>query len=518
MSVAKKLAVSFGLIVVLLAGVCALGFGNALQTERSMEYTVGPAQARHEAATSLLNRVLQQDVAIRNIGLFTDPVAMQREAEVIKRLGEESRALLARLEVLQSDPADRDDIHAVKALTDRAAAPTAKAVTLALAFQPEDAVGLLAKEVAPLSVERSARLLRLTERQRISAERASSAIRSSGETARWLLAICGFAGLVVAAVCGWLVTRSVTASLASAVRLADRVAAGDLSDIATDAGSRRGTDEFARLQDALDRMESQLRARIDAIRSSSRSIHVAATEIASGSQDLSGRTETQAAALQHTASTLQQLSGSVSRSADMFSEAATVAQATASAAGQGGRHLEDMVRTMADINTSSRRMSEIVRVIDAIAFQTNILALNASVEAARAGDQGRGFSVVAAEVRSLAQRAGTAAGEIKSLINLNVETVEAGSRVADETQSAMSGIVESSHRLSALLGELQTASQQQAEGVRQATRAATTIDQGVQQNAALVEQSAAAAESLKEQTHSLNEAVSRFRIEELAPA
>jgi len=518
MSVAKKLAVSFGLIVMLLAGVCALGFGNALQTERAIEHALGPAQARHEAATSLLNRVLQQDVAMRNIGLFTDPVAMQREAEVIKRLGEESKALLARLEALDSDPADRDDIRTVSALTDRTSAPAAKAVTLALAFQPEDAIALLGKEVVPLSVERAARLAKLTERQRIAADQASADIRSAGETSRWLLAICGFTGLLVAAVCGWLVTRSVTTSLASAVKLADRVAAGDLSDIAGDAGSRRGTDEFARLQDAMDRMALQLRASIDAIRSSSRSIHVAATEIASGSQDLSGRTENQAAALQHTASALQQLSTSVSRSADMFSEAATVAQTTAAAAGEGGRHLEDMVRTMGDIDSSSRRMSEIVRVIDAIAFQTNILALNASVEAARAGEQGRGFSVVAAEVRLLAQRAGAAAGEIKSLINLNVETVETGSRVANETQSAMNGIVESSHRLSALLGAMQGASQEQAEGVRQATNAATQIDQGVQQNAALVEQSAAAAESLKEQTHSLNEAVSRFRIEQVSLA
>ncbi len=512
MSVAKKLALSFGVLVALLAGVCMLGYLNVLRTEMAIERTMGPAQARHEAATTLLNRALQQDVAIRNIGLFSDPPAMQREARVIGKLAKETAALVAQLEGASAEQADREDIEAIKALAARAEAPTTKAVKLALAFQAEDAVALLGKEVAPLSVEKSARLTRLAERQSKHVEEAAAAIKSAGESARWLLAACGVIGLVLAAVCGWLVTRSVTTGLAAAVEQADRVAAGDLgARVAGEARPDR-SDEFGRLQSALDLMAAKLRTSIDAIRHSSNSIHVAASEIASGSQDLSGRTEQQAAALQQTAAALQQLTSSVDRSADMSCEAETVAQATATAAGEGGRRLEDMVRTMGDSDSSSQRMSEIVHVIDGLAFQTNILALNASFEAARAGEQGRGFSVVASEVRSLAQRAGGAAAEIKSLIGANLETVAAGSRVADQAQTSMRGIVESSHRLSALLDSLRKASREQADGVLQASQAATTIDQGVQQNAALVEQSAAAAESLKQQTHSLNDTVSCFRV------
>ncbi|MCW5636215.1 MAG: HAMP domain-containing protein [Rubrivivax sp.] len=512
MSVAKRLALAFGLIVALLAGVCALGFGNALHSEQAIEHTLAPAQARQEAAGALLSRALQQDVAIRNIGLFVDPATMQREAAELKRLDEQIAALVQGLSVSATEADDRGDIEKVQELGSKAAPHYAKAAALALAFQPEDAVAVLGKHVAPLSVERAATLTRFAERQRTRAAEAASAIKRSGTTARMLLAVSGVVGLIIAALCGWLVTRSVTMPLATAVLIADRVAAGDLGGSAQDADRGTRTDEIGRLLDALERMAERLRGSIGAIIVSSESILTASTEIAAGNQDLSNRTEQQAAALQKTASTLQELTASVGRSAAMSREAASVAQSAAGAAAEGGQRLEHMVVTMGDITSSSRRMSEIVGVIDGIAFQTNILALNASVEAARAGEQGRGFSVVASEVRSLAQRAGAAAAEIKGLITANVEAVTAGSRVAEQTQAAMNGILEASRRLSALLGEISTASEHQAGGVQQASHAATTIDQAVQQNAALVEQSAAAAQSLREQSRSLNEAVALFRL------
>jgi len=252
MSVAKRLVLAFGLIVVLLAGVCALGFGNALHSQRSIEQTLAPAQARQDAAGALLNRALQQDVAIRNIGLFEDPAAMQREAAELKRLDEQIAALLQGLAASATEADDRSDIDQVRALGEKAASHYAKAVALALAFQPQDAVAVLGKHVAPLSVERAATLTRFAERQRTRAAAAASSIERSGSTARMLLAASGVVGLLIATLCGWLVTRSVTLPLATALMIADRVAAGDLGGSAQASDRNARTDEIGRLLDALE--------------------------------------------------------------------------------------------------------------------------------------------------------------------------------------------------------------------------------------------------------------------------
>ena len=512
MSVAKRLTLSFGLIVGLLAGVCVLGFMNALRSERLIDQTLVPAQSRYEIATNLLENALRQDVAIRNVGLSEDPAVMQREEAGIKKLDQQIRAEIETLANLVVAEQDRADIEKVRAIGARAVPQFSKALSLALAFAPADAIAVLNQHVAPLSVERTATLVQFAERQRQGVVQTATGIKEAGATARMLLGLCGAAGIVIAALCAWVVTRSVTVPLAGAVRLADRVAEGDLVVVLDETGCNRRFDEIGRFQAALDRMAEGLRSSIGAIRTSSQSVMMASSEIAAGNQDLSNRTEQQSALLQQNSSTLQQLTASVSQSADAAREAASVAQEAAAVAEEGGRRLERMVSTMGDISSSSRRISEIVGVIDGIAFQTNILALNASVEAARAGEQGRGFSVVASEVRSLAQRSSAAAAEIKALITANVETVAAGSEVADQTQRAMTGILTSGRRLSALLGEISASTAQQSGGVQQASEALSKIDQAVQQNAALVEQSAAAAQSLREQSRSLNEAVARFRL------
>ncbi|MGE4331180.1 methyl-accepting chemotaxis protein [Diaphorobacter sp.] len=266
------------------------------------------------------------------------------------------------------------------------------------------------------------------------------------------------------------------------------------------------------LMQGLHRMQGALRALVGQVRQSTDSITTASNEIAAGSQDLSSRTESQASALQQTAASMEQLSSTVRLNADNARQADQLAQSASEVARQGGDVVAQVVSTMKGINDSSRKIADIINVIDGIAFQTNILALNAAVEAARAGEQGRGFAVVASEVRSLAQRSAGAAKEIKSLITESVDRVEQGSALVDRAGSTMDHVVTSIGRVTGIVGEISAASSEQSQGVSQIGEAVTHMDHATQQNAALVEESAAAAMSLREQAQHLNQLVGTFRL------
>ena len=263
---------------------------------------------------------------------------------------------------------------------------------------------------------------------------------------------------------------------------------------------------------SLKRLAGVLQSTMGNIRNATQSISVASSEIAMGNQDLSMRTEQTASNLQHITSSMEQLTHQVEQSADASRRASELAVSAAAVAARGGDVIGQVVSTMIDINHSSEKISDIIGVIDGIAFQTNILALNAAVEAARAGEQGRGFAVVAAEVRSLASRSADAAREIKQLIHASVERVESGTRLVQDAGSTMDEIVSSVRKVSHMVGEISAASAEQSRGIGQVSTAITQLDQMTQQNAALVEQSAAAAESLKGQTHNLAKAVAVFRV------
>jgi methyl-accepting chemotaxis protein len=290
--------------------------------------------------------------------------------------------------------------------------------------------------------------------------------------------------------------------------LVQRIADGDLSV----SGETAPGAHPSSLRAAVGAMSLKLGDIVSQIRHAADSIATASSEIASGNQDLSSRTETTASSLQNAASSMEQISGNARLSADAARQASQMADAATASAQRGGGIVAHVVSNMDEINIASRKITEIIGVIDGIAFQTNILALNAAVEAARAGEQGRGFAVVASEVRSLAQRSATAAKEIKTLISVSGEKVESGARLVQDAGSAMKDIVQGVQRVTRIIGEISAATTEQSGGIGQVNESVTRLDQMTQQNAALVEQSAAAAESLHEQAGQLAQTVALFRL------
>jgi len=322
------------------------------------------------------------------------------------------------------------------------------------------------------------------------------------------LAIVSVLALVAAAMMATALIRGITAPLSLAVQAADRVASGDLSQ----AIHSDSQDETGQLLSALSRMQTSLMGTVSDVRDGAESVATASAQIAQGNADLSSRTEEQASSLEETSATMEELNATVRQNADNAAQANQLAQSAAQVARDGGQVVGEVVETMRGIEGSSKRISDIISVIDGIAFQTNILALNAAVEAARAGEQGRGFAVVASEVRNLAQRSADAAKEIKSLINDSVERVQTGTQLVDRAGQTIQDIVGSVQRLADIVGEISSASREQSSGISQVGEAVTQLDRATQQNAALVEESAAASESLRNQAQVLLGAVASFKL------
>ncbi|WP_333708632.1 methyl-accepting chemotaxis protein [Tepidimonas ignava] len=374
--------------------------------------------------------------------------------------------------------------------------------------QREQAINLMLSRTLPLLDALQEPIDGLVALQRRLALSSGEQVQRQIGTTRWVLLLAAVVALAAGVLLAWWIGRSIVVPIQHAVGVTQAVAAGDLSGRI----EANGPDEVAQLLAALGKMNDGLRAIVRDVRAGTESIVAAADEIASGNRDLSARTEVQASALQQTAASMQELASTVKNNDAASAHASRLAETAAQVAVRGGDLVAQVVRTMEAIDASSKRIADIIGLIDGIAFQTNILALNAAVEAARAGESGRGFAVVAAEVRALAQRSAHAAKEIKALIQESVANVEAGGALVERAGSTMDEIVVHVRRVADLMRETNLATHEQAGGIDQVNQAVAQMEQVAQQNAALVEQVAAAAQALQDQAHRLLRAVAAFRL------
>ncbi len=373
---------------------------------------------------------------------------------------------------------------------------------------------LLIQEFMPMAKRYQAAMQQLQQVEQQEIDTASANIDAVTRQSRSILLVLQGAALALGVLCAWMLTRGIVRPLRQAVGLSQRVAAGDLSTHI----EVRSRDEVGQLMAALQDMNQRLRHIVSNVRQGTDAIGVVSTEIAEGNQDLSNRTEQQAGALEQTASAMEQLIATVRKNTDDAHQARRLAASASEVAIETGGVVHRVVETMSAIDNSSRRIVDIIGVIDGIAFQTNILALNAAVEAARAGEQGRGFAVVASEVRSLAQRSAAAAKEIKGLIDDSVQKVGAGSVLVGQAGDTMAKVVDSVRHVHAIVDKISQASAEQSAGIEQVNEAISQLDGVTQQNAALVEEAAATAAAMRSQAHVLAQTVSAFIIDAIPAA
>jgi methyl-accepting chemotaxis protein len=508
-SIATRLRFGFAFLVVVSIAVALFGKLALQQVGTQVRELTEHNQVIVNVLTRIKDNVNLTARAARNIALLTDEKGKRSEKATIDNNRGSTRSLLKQLEDLLTAEDERDQLKTVTTARLAYVAQMDQALTLGMQGQNDAARDALIGAVTGAQNTYFSALDALIDLQRQRMDQARLAtdntVRQAGYAMLALLALAMVLGGLIAT---WM-ARSVTRPLLAAVHVTQRISQGDLSTpVVTES-----QDEVGQLCDSLRSMQVSLRALVGMVRISSDSVAVGAAEIATGNGDLSQRTERQASSLQETAAAMEKISDRVRDSAERAQEAKDCAAVANGAAQRGGAVVDEVVLTMTHINEASKRISDIVSVIDGIAFQTNILALNAAVEAARAGDQGRGFAVVAAEVRSLAQRSATAAREIKSLITSNVAKVEAGSRLVGTAGTNMEDIRAQVARVVSLIAELGDMSQSQSRDIVQVNRSVSQIDQATQQNSALVEQSAGAADSLSQQARMLVQAVSAFRLE-----
>ena len=501
--------VSFGLVGTLLAGmvgVIGLLASSRLGGAVNNSILAGQSlQASQEA--DMMHDAIRGDAQLALLGGFErSPERIATAEKALKEHAESFNEALAKLQKLPLSQESQNALAAVQPLVKpyiEAAEQTIKATKIDPKAAGKEAAALQAAFTG-LETQMAA----LADSTEKSGEQLNTQAKDGVAQTRLAIGIALLLAMAAMVTGALLLAGRMTRPMAHAVGVAERLALGDLS---TEIRSS-GNDETVLLLQSMTRMQTSFSGIVREVKANAENVSVASAQIAQGNNDLSQRTEEQASALEETAASMEELSSTVKQNADNAKQANQLAHGASTVAIKGGEVVGQVVETMRGINDSSKKIADIISVIDGIAFQTNILALNAAVEAARAGEQGRGFAVVASEVRSLAGRSADAAKEIKGLINASVERVEQGTRLVDQAGVTMTEVVNSIKRVTDIMGEISAASAEQSAGVTQVGEAITQMDQVTQQNAALVEEGAAAAESLKGQAQQLVSAVSVFKL------
>ncbi len=506
--IGARLGTGFAVILAILVATVLLTSLLSIRNKQNLMDGLELTEGKSILANTMKGAILEAGIATRNIGLQTEVLAMQKEEAGVKlnrKKYAEAKEKMLNYKLSDEEKKLLDDIAVIDK---RVEADFKEAISQALAWNSEGAAKVISTKIDPLNQKAIVAINRLVDIQQKASRDVLDSSVSADNRLIVILSIVGCSALIFGIVCALVITKSIVNPLQTAVSVAKTVAAGILTSKVT----VNGKDEISQLLQSLKDMNDSLAKTVSEVRGSTEMITVASHQIASGNADLSARTESQASSLEETASSMEELTSTVKQNADNARQANQLALSASTVAGKGGAVVSRVVHTMGSIKESSRKIVDIIGVIDGIAFQTNILALNAAVEAARAGEQGRGFAVVAAEVRNLAQRSAGAAKEIKVLIGDSVEKVDLGSNLVDEAGKTMDLIVTSVKQVADIMGEITAATQEQSTGIEEVNQAVSQMDEMTQQNAALVEEAAAAAASMQEQADKLLQSVSIFKL------
>jgi methyl-accepting chemotaxis protein len=493
-------------------GTTVVGIEHLKSSSTKMDTIVGERYALIALSNQIKNNGYRANAILSNLLLVSSEAQARKYMDdyaVIRKTNADAYARLEKL--LQSDDAKALFKEQFQARTVYGAS-VRKFFDLVKENRQQEARDLYLGDLARQQDDYYVLVDKMVDYQAAQMQNDAARAADEGNSARIQMILLSIGAILAAGVTGFVITRSVTHPINRAMSLAEAVAQGDLTQ-RLEAGSN---DEIGRLQDALKNMIENLHDIVVRVRRGTETITQASQEVASGNLNLSSRTEQQASALEQTAAAMEQLTSTVRQNADNALEADRVALTASETAAKGGDAVNRVVDKMSAINVSSRKIVDIIGVIEGIAFQTNILALNAAVEAARAGEHGRGFAVVASEVRSLAQRSAVAAKEIKTLIDDSVSHVDDGSKIVVEAGQIIREVVSSISHVTAIVGEMSTSSREQSDGIEQINRAVTQMDQVTQENAALVEESAAAAQALRDQAAQLSDMVAEFTLDDTA--
>ena len=508
LTIGQRLGLGFAAVIALMLLMGTLSYLRMGELNDDIQLSNTDRFPKSELAHQIKDELNETARNMRNLLLLSDPEVLKGEYANIEESSRLIAANLATLDKMISSPQGRS-LHT--AITDQRALFQKELngfLELTKAGNKDDALKVLSEKVRPASLAYFDRLDKMLAYQLKLMKDSGAESASAAQSGKiMLLGLVAFATLA-SVLLGWLVTRSIVQPIAEAVVIARRVADGDLSS-AIVVGR---TDETGQLLQALSDMNANLLKIVGEVRNGTDTMATASSQIAAGNLDLSARTEQQAASLEETASSMEEMAATVKQNADNARQANQLAISASQTAVKGGQVVSQVVGTMGSINEASRKIVDIIAVIDGIAFQTNILALNAAVEAARAGEQGRGFAVVASEVRNLAQRSATAAKEIKGLIDASVAQVDIGQNLVQQAGSTMTDLVSSVQRVTDIMAEISSANHEQEAGIAQINLAITDMDVVTQQNAALVEEASAAAAAMQQQAAQLSTVVAVFNI------